>query len=229
MERTMPRDYYEVLGVQRTASKDEIKQAFRQLARQHHPDVSNAPDAEDKFKEINEAYQVLSDDNRRAAYDRFGHAGVTNGGSPGAGLAVDSQALMKSSRNFSAGWAVLVSTQAAGRAVPLAGAICGMISKSIFQQAIFGAEIDLELQRREKCDVCSGSGAKPGTSPRRCPECNGTGQSRRVQQNFFNMVTVTDCPAAGVKGRSSTPPAPSAVGPGRYWVHAPSNSKCRRA
>ncbi len=84
MERTMPRDYYEILGVPRSASKEDIRRAFRQLARQYHPDVSDAPDAEERFKEINEAYQVLSDDERRAAYDRFGHAGLN--GMPGGGF-----------------------------------------------------------------------------------------------------------------------------------------------
>src|SRR3990172_8386744 len=85
MERTMPRDYYDILGVSRSASKDDLKKAFRALARKYHPDVSSEPNAEDRFKEINEAYTVLSDDDKRAAYDRFGHAGV-NGGMPGSGF-----------------------------------------------------------------------------------------------------------------------------------------------
>ncbi|MBI5957724.1 MAG: molecular chaperone DnaJ [Chloroflexi bacterium] len=214
MERTMPRDYYEVLGVQRTASKDEIKQAFRQLARQHHPDVNNAPDAEDRFKEINEAYQVLSDDNRRAAYDRFGHAGVTNGGMPGGGFSGGFPGIDEIFEELFGGLGGFGFNTGRRSRGPARGRDLRHDLKVDFQQAVFGAEIDIEVNRREKCDMCSGSGAKPGTSPRKCPECNGSGQARRVQQTFFNMVTVTDCPRCRGKGEIIDSPCPKCTGIG---------------
>jgi molecular chaperone DnaJ len=210
----MPRDYYEVLGVQRTASKDEIKSAFRQLARQYHPDVSQEPDAEERFKEINEAYQVLSDDNRRAAYDRFGHAGVSGNGMPGGGFSGGFPGIDEIFEEIFGGLGGFGFGGSRRSRGPARGRDLRHDLKIDFQQAIFGAEIDLDLQRREKCDGCSGSGAKPGTSPRRCTECNGTGQVRRVQQTFFNVVTVVDCPRCRGRGEIIDSPCQKCNGSG---------------
>lgn len=200
----MPRDYYDVLGVSRSASNDEIKKAFRKLARQYHPDVSDAPDAEDRFKEINEAYQVLSDDQRRAAYDRYGHAGLNGmqgGGFPGGGIP---------------SWEDLIEELFGAAGFPGFGSFGGSRRRRgpargrdlrydltiDFEQAVFGAEIDIEVPREETCDVCGGSGAKPGTSARTCPDCGGSGQVRRTQQAFgFNMVNVVSCPRCHGRGQ----------------------------
>jgi molecular chaperone DnaJ len=212
MESTMPRDYYEILGVPRTASKDDLKQAFRRLARQYHPDVSEAPDAEERFKEINEAYQVLSADDKRAAYDRFGHAGVNgmpsggfNGGFP------DIEDILGEIFGGLGGFGFGGNRRRRG---PAPGRDLRHDLRIDFQQAVFGTEVDIDVQRREKCDVCGGSGAKPGTTPRRCPDCNGTGQSRRVQQTFLNMVTVTDCPRCRGKGEIIDTPCTKCNGQG---------------
>lgn len=197
----MPRDYYDVLGVPRSASKDDIKKAFRQLARKYHPDVSDAPDAEERFKEANEAYQVLSDDQRRAAYDRFGHAGVN--GMPGGGFSTGGIPGIDElfEELFGGAFGGFGGFGGRRRRGPARGRDLRYDMTIDFEQAVFGAEIDVELPRREACDVCGGSGAKPGTSPRKCTECNGTGQVRRAQQAFgFSMVNVVDCPRCHGRG-----------------------------
>jgi molecular chaperone DnaJ len=198
MDTTMPRDYYDVLGVPRGASKDELKRAFRQLARQYHPDVSSVPDAEDRFKEINEAYQILSDDQKRAAYDRYGHAGV-NGGMPSGGFSGGFPGFEDIFEEIFGGFGFGGGRRRRG---PVAGRDLRADLQIDFQQAVFGAEVPIDVNRREACAVCKGSGAEPGTSPHTCPDCNGTGQVRRVQQTLgFNMVNVVDCPRCGGRGQ----------------------------
>jgi molecular chaperone DnaJ len=211
----MPRDYYDVLGVSRNASKDDIRRAFRKLARQYHPDINNAPDAEDQFKEINEAYHVLSDDDKRAAYDQFGHAGV-NGGMPGGGFSGFGgfSGLDEIFEEFFGG-----AFGMGGRRRRRRGAMQGRDLRYDltidFNQAVFGAEVDIDVRRREKCDVCGGNGAEPGTSPRTCPECNGTGQVRRTQQTFLgSMVNVMDCPRCKGRGEVVDTPCHNCNGSG---------------
>lgn len=218
MDRTMPRDYYDILGVPRSASKDDIKQAFRKLAREYHPDVSNAPDAEERFKEINEAYQVLSHDERRAAYDRFGHAGVNGmpgGGFPGGMPSIEEifeELFGRGRRGSRGGGAPSVEdmfeelfgfgTRRRGPRGPAPGRDLRYDLTLDFEQAVFGAEIEIEIPRSEACDVCGGSGARPGTSARTCPECNGAGSVQRVQQRFgFNVATRVTCPRCGGRGQ----------------------------
>ncbi len=211
MERTMPRDYYEILGVPRNASKDEIKKAFRALARRYHPDVSDAPDAEARFKEINEAYTVLSDDNKRAAYDRFGHAGV-NGGAGGfsGGFSGGFPGFEEIFEEFFGGFA---GTSRRRRNGPIQGRDLRYDLTIDFNQSVFGAEIDIDVARRETCDECRGSGAAPGTSPRRCPDCNGTGQVRQVRQSFLgSMVNITDCARCRGTGEIVDTPCPQCHG-----------------
>ena len=183
----MPRDYYDVLGVPRNASADEIKRAFRRLARQYHPDVSSEPDAEERFKEINEAYRVLSDEDKRAAYDRFGHAGVNGGagGFSGFGGATGFPGFEEIFEEFFGGFGGTSRRQR--RRGPVQGRDLRYDLTIDFNQAVFGAEIDIEVTRRDTCNVCKGSGAAPGTTPRRCPDCNGTGQLRQVDRKSTRL------------------------------------------
>lgn len=213
MDQTMPRDYYDVLGVQRGASPDEIKRAFRRLARQYHPDVSGETDAEERFKEINEAYRVLSDGEKRAAYDRFGHAGVNGGGFSGFGGATGFPGFDEIFEEFFGGFGG--TTRRRQRHGPAQGRDLRYDLQIDFNQAIFGAEVDIEVARRDTCAVCKGSGAAPGTSPRRCPDCNGTGQLRQVRQTFLgNMVNIVDCGRCSGTGEVIDTPCKECAGSG---------------
>jgi molecular chaperone DnaJ len=195
------RDYYEVLGVSKNASDDELKTAFRNLARKYHPDVNNAPDAEEKFKEINEAYGVLSDADKRAAYDRFGHQGVRgpNGG-PGFETVDFSDFADIFGDMFGFG-GFGGRTRSASRTAPRRGADLQYQVTISFKEAIFGADKEIEVTKDEQCGTCSGSGAKPGTSPKTCPECQGRGEVRQTRQTLLGaMVQVTTCPVCSGKG-----------------------------
>lgn len=190
------RDYYEVLGVGRTATDEDIKKAYRRLARQCHPDVNKSPDAEARFKEINEAYEILRDPSRRAAYDRYGHAGVQgNGGFSDFGFGFGGL-----SDIFEEFFGFGPRTGAA-RQGPVRGDDVRVQVTLAFEEAIFGVEKEIEVTRREPCPNCGGSGSEPGTQPRRCPECNGRGEVRRVQQSLFGaFVNVSTCPRCGGRG-----------------------------
>jgi molecular chaperone DnaJ len=204
------RDYYDVLGVPRSASPDDLKSAFRRLARQYHPDVSKETDAEERFKEVNEAYAILSDPEKRAAYDRFGHAGVR-----GAGGAPD----------FTVDWADIFGDlfgfggfgRSAGtsRNAPRRGADLQYRLELTFEESVFGAEKEIEITRDEVCSTCGGSGAKPGTSPVRCATCNGTGEVRQVRQTILgSMVQVGTCPTCRGQGETIGSPCPTCSGSG---------------
>jgi molecular chaperone DnaJ len=193
----MARDYYEVLGVPRNASKDQIKKSFRQLARQYHPDVSEEPDAEVKFKEINEAYEVLNDEEKRSRYDAYGHAGVNGGGfgGGGAGFAGFEEIFEEFFNGFGG--------RASGsrRRGPKPGSDRRVSVTISFEEAVFGTEREIEFDRLEECEICGGNGAAPGTDPTTCPMCKGAGEVRNVQQTFLgSMVKVTACPRCGGKG-----------------------------
>ncbi|MBN1680550.1 MAG: molecular chaperone DnaJ [Anaerolineae bacterium] len=212
----MPQDYYDVLGVQRTASKNDIKQAFRRLARQYHPDVSDAPDAEERFKAINEAYTVLSDDDKRATYDRFGHAGLN--GMPGGfgGFSGGFPGFDEIFEEFFGGFGGFgQSGRRRRRSGPTQGQDLRYDMTIDFEQAVFGAEVDIEVPRRETCDQCGGSGAAPGSAPRTCPDCGGSGQVRQVRQTFLgSMVNITDCARCGGKGQVVDKPCEKCSGGG---------------
>lgn len=208
----MPRDYYDVLGVSRGADTKEIKSAFRKLARQYHPDVSQEPDAETKFKEINEAYEVLSNEEKRARYDRFGHAGV-NGGAGGYGASAtgfgfeDIFDIFNSTFGGSGGGRRRQSGAGNDRRVDVTIG---------FEESVFGVEQEVEFQRLETCEVCEGSGAEEGSHPTTCPTCNGTGEVRQVQQTFLgSMVRVSTCPNCGGNGTIIANPCRNCDGSGR--------------
>jgi molecular chaperone DnaJ len=217
----MARDYYDVLGVSRNSEKEEIKRAFRKLARQYHPDVNKAEDAESKFKEINEAYEVLSDDDKRARYDRFGHAGVNGGGFGGASAA----GFGGFEDIFETFFNNMGRTSGGQRGARRGGDI--RIDTTIeFIEAAHGLEKEIEFQRLEECDVCDGSGAKEGSQPTTCPECQGSGEVRQVRQTFIgSVVRVTACPRCGGKGSIVTNPCNNCDGSGRRRKKAALNVK----
>jgi molecular chaperone DnaJ len=210
------RDYYEVLGVSRDASDDELKSAFRNLARKYHPDVSDASDAEEKFKEINEAYGVLSDKDKRAAYDRFGHQGVKgpNGG-PGFETVDFSDFADIFGDMFGFG-GFANRGRSASRTAPRRGADLQYQVAISFKEAVFGTEKEIDITKDETCPTCSGSGAKPGTSMKTCPECQGRGEIRQTRQTLLGaMVQVTTCPTCNGKGKIIDTPCSSCQGKGR--------------
>jgi molecular chaperone DnaJ len=207
---TQQTDYYETLGVARTASPDEIKRAFRRLAMQYHPDRNKQPGAEARFKEINEAYEVLSDPDKRSAYDRFGHAGVNGMGErPFEGFG-----------NFGGFGdifdAFFGGTGTRARRSAQRGRDLHEEVSITFEQAAFGTEIEVEVTRLENCPICGGRGSEPGSQPDRCPACNGAGEVRRVQQSIFGQfVNVATCERCHGEGRIVTRPCTSCRGTGR--------------
>jgi molecular chaperone DnaJ len=207
------RDYYEVLGVSRSASDDELKSAFRRLARQYHPDVNNSPDAEERFKEINEAYAVLSDADRRAAYDRFGHAGVRGaGGAPD--FTVDFSDFADIFGDLF-GFGGFGRTSRRSRNAPRRGSDLSYRLDLTFEEAVFGVEKEIEITRDETCSTCTGSGAEPGTSPVRCSNCNGSGEVRQVRQTILgSMVQVATCPVCKGQGEKIDTPCQTCKGRG---------------
>jgi molecular chaperone DnaJ len=196
------RDYYEILSVERAASDAEIKKAYRLLARQYHPDVNKEPEAEARFKEINEAYEVLGDEQKRAAYDRFGHAGLSgNGYGDFSGFGGLGDIFEDIFSGFGMG-----GTQRSQRG-PRRGGDLRYDMQITFEEAVFGVEKEIEVPRHEPCSHCDGVGAEPGTSPTTCPQCKGTGEIRRVQQSLLgSFVNVTPCPRCQGEGTIITSP-----------------------
>jgi molecular chaperone DnaJ len=206
---TSKRDYYEVLGVARNASNEEIRKAFRRLAFQYHPDRNRDGDASEKFKEINEAYEVLSDPSKRANYDRFGFSGggeFFGGGFEG----FDFGGLGDIFETFFGG------STTAGRRGPRTGAEVSATVTITFEEAALGTEKELEIQRVEDCSVCHGSGAKEGTSPQTCPNCQGSGQVYQVRRSVFGSFrNVTLCPQCRGEGKIINDPCSHCRGTGR--------------
>jgi molecular chaperone DnaJ len=202
----MARDYYEMLGVARDADKEELKQAFRRLARKYHPDVNKEPGAEDRFKEINQAYEVLSEPETRARYDRFGEAGVS--GAAGAGGFSDmgdmggfADIFESIFSGFAGGGGGVGAQGQRRRSGPARGEDLRYDLKLDFREAIFGGEKEIRISHLESCEVCNGSGAKPGTRPRTCSTCSGSGQVRRVTRTPFGSFTqVSTCPTCNGTG-----------------------------
>jgi molecular chaperone DnaJ len=206
------RDYYEILGVARGASGEEIKAAFRQMARKYHPDVNRASDAEERFKEINEAYAVLSDGEKRATYDRFGHAGLNGMGGAGAPdfSTIDFTDIFEEFFGFGGG-----SSRRRARNNPRRGGDLNQTVSLTFEEAVFGVDKEVEFTRDEMCSTCRGTGAEPGSSPVRCQTCEGRGEVRQVRQTFLgSMVQVTTCPTCNGQGEVINAPCPSCRGRG---------------
>jgi molecular chaperone DnaJ len=209
---TTKRDYYDVLGVGRSATKDEIKKAYRRMARQYHPDVNSEDGADERIKEINEAHDVLSNERSRAAYDQFGHAGVSGSGGAGYNDFSGFGGVADIFEEFFGG-----SFGSRRRTGPRRGADLRYDLRISFEEAVFGVEKEFEVRRPEFCGHCHGNGAEPGTSPVRCENCNGTGEVRQMRQSFFaSMVNVTACPVCG--GSGETIPTPCTVCNGRRQV-----------
>ena len=203
------RDYYEVLGLSRDASESEIKAAFRSLAHQYHPDKNQGEGAEEKFKELNEAYEVLSDSEKRANYDRFGHSqngfagqGYEGFGFEGMGSIFDA---------FFGGGTATASRQAPARGNDIQYSLAMTL-----EEAATGVEKELKISRTEHCATCLGSGSKAGSQPSQCPECGGSGQVRQVQQSIFGRFTnISTCLRCQGEGRIITDPCPQCRGIGK--------------
>jgi molecular chaperone DnaJ len=210
----MTSDYYDRLGVPRSASQEEIRKAYRRMARERHPDVrGHSAEAESDFRAINEAYEVLRDPGRRAAYDRYGPAGVRGAGGSSGPVYTDFADLGDIFEQF------LNFGQRTRRGPVSPAERRGDLRSRVrltFEEAAFGCTREVQVARRETCDSCAGSGAAPGTSPDRCPTCDGTGEVQRVSQSFFgqlvNVRTCSDCRGTGQVVRH---PCPECGGAGR--------------
>ena len=191
------RDYYEVLGVDKGVAGEEIKRAYRKLAKKYHPDLNpNDSEAEKKFKEINSAYEVLSDDDKRARYDRFGHDGV-NGQGAGGGFGGFGDIFDDIFDIFGGGF----SGSQTRRTGPQRGSDLRYNLNIEFEEAIFGVEKEIKIRRTENCSTCKGSGAEPGTHKETCSVCHGSGQVRYSQQSpFGQMIRTATCNECGGSG-----------------------------
>lgn len=207
------RDYYEVLGVARGASDQEIKSAYRKLALQFHPDRNpNNPDAEEKFKEASEAYAVLADGEKRALYDRFGHAGVSSAGGVGGFDATIFQDFSDIFGDFFGFGDLFGGGGSRRRSRTQRGADLREDVSLEFEEAVFGTETKVTVRRHETCEDCRGSGAAPGKTPVTCRSCGGRGQVR-YQQGFFSIART--CPTCQGTGSVVTDPCPKCKGEGR--------------
>ena len=213
-------DFYELLGVPRNASTEQLKKAYRQKARELHPDANPGdPAAEERFKQVARAYEVLSDPDQRARYDRFGEQGVGGAGNPnmgdmfggGAGGLGDLfEAFFGGGGPFGGGGG------GRGPAGPPRGQDLEVVADVTFEQAVFGATIPVTLRTALRCDDCKGSGAGEGTKPVTCSDCNGRGQIQRVRQSMLGqMVTSTACTKCGGLGQVIVTPCPTCAGEGR--------------
>lgn len=221
------KDYYEVLGVSKTSTDSEIKSAYRKKARAHHPDVDKSSGADGRFKEVNEAYQVLSDAQKKEAYDRFGHApfqGAERGApggfsyqhSPGVDINFDFGGFQDPFEIFEQFFGFRSPFGGSVRRGPRTGADLHYEIIIPFESAAFGVEKKIELTRAETCSVCSGSGAEPGSKKTTCPTCNGKGRVQQVTQSIFgNIVTARTCPECRGEGEKIEKKCHKCKGSGR--------------
>ncbi len=205
---TSKRDYYEILGLERGAAPEEIKKAYRQLARKYHPDVNPGDEsAEERFKEIGEAYEVLSDDSKRQVYDQYGHngpRGVGGDGGEGFGGFADIFDLF-----FTGG-------AGSRRQGPQRGADKRYDLEVTLEEAYRGVQMPIRFDRIETCNTCSGSGAAAGSQPETCPSCKGSGQLRQVQNTILGQInTAVSCARCGGRGKIITNPCQTCAGQGR--------------
>ncbi|MGL6278786.1 MAG: molecular chaperone DnaJ [Gaiella sp.] len=211
---TAERDYYEVLGVARSASEDEIKRAFRRLARELHPDVSTEPDAHERFKEVAEAYEVLSDRERRATYDRFGHAGLRGGGFRPTEFDFGDLGDVFTAF-FGEG---LFGAPTRGGRVRRGGDVAVAIELTL-AEALTGKHVTIPVRVARTCATCAGDGAEPGSSVVTCAQCAGTGRVQQVAQSFFGQVVRSGtCPRCAGTGRVVETPCTTCDGAGQVLV-----------
>ncbi len=210
------RDYYEVLGLARTATEDEVKKAYRRMAMKYHPDVNKEAEAEEKFKEIKEAYEVLSDTQKRASYDRFGHAGLNGAGAnPFEGFS-GSGGFSDIFEQFFGG----MQGATGRRSSPQRGADLKTTITLEFEEAVFGTEKEVEISRFDTCPRCKGSRSEPGVATTRCPNCEGSGEVRRVQNSIFGQfVNVTACDRCRGEGQIISTPCRECRAEGRVRVN----------
>ena len=212
---TTKRDYYETIGVSRGASPEEIKKAFRRLAMKYHPDRNKDNGAEAKFKEVGEAYEVLSDADKRAAYDRFGHAGLQGfdvgrgfEGTDFGGFGDIFDAFFGGSNSGRTGRSGREAQRGADRRADVTLA---------FEDGAFGIETEVAVERMERCQRCGGSASEPGSTPAKCNACDGAGQVRRVSRSFFGQfVNIATCAECRGEGRVITDPCKDCRGAGRF-------------
>jgi molecular chaperone DnaJ len=213
------RDYYEVLGVEKNASDSDIKKAYRKMAKQYHPDVNSGDTvAEAKFKEVNEAYQILSDSQKRAQYDQFGHAGTDPNGFGGGGFNGDFDfgGIGDIFESFFGGSGFGGGRSGRSKNGPQKGADLKYAMEIAFEEAAFGVEREISINRMENCATCSGSGSKPGTSHTTCKHCNGTGQVQYKQSTpFGQFVNIKACDVCRGEGRIITDPCQTCNGKGK--------------
>ncbi|MFP3950926.1 MAG: molecular chaperone DnaJ [Candidatus Bathyarchaeia archaeon] len=220
------KDYYDVLGVDRNASQDEIKKAFRKLAFKYHPDRNKSPDAEERFKEISEAYAILSDPDKRQKYDSFGHAGIrgqyteedifrdANFRDIFSEFGFGDDIFSRLFGNFFGGG--FSGFQRQRRSGPPRGSDLQAHVEITLEQAAFGTEVELSLNRLERCDRCDGSGAEPGSGLKTCPRCNGSGQVQtRSQSMFGQMIRINTCPQCRGRGETAEKTCTRCGGDGR--------------
>jgi molecular chaperone DnaJ len=212
-------DYYELLGVSRTASADEIKKAYRQKARELHPDANpGEPATEERFKQVAQAYEVLSDPDTRARYDRFGEAGVGSASGPNLGDMFTGGGFGDLFEAFfgGAGGSPFGGGGRGGPAGPPRGQDLEVVADIDFAQAVFGATVSVAVRTALRCEDCDGTGAGSGTQPITCSECNGRGQVQRVRQSMLGqMVTSSACPRCGGLGQVVVTPCPTCNSEGR--------------
>ena len=219
------RDYYDILGVGRDASKDNIKKAYRKLARKYHPDVNKAADAEEKFKELSEAYAILSDDEKKGLYDRYGHEGMSNYSQEDIYRNSDFGDIFRDlgfgGARSGGGFGDIFDVIFGGgggrsRAGPSKGHDLRYDIKIKFKEAAFGTEKKINVPLDVTCKVCSGSGAKPGTSPKTCPTCHGSGQVAHAQRTPFGQFsTVSACSTCRGEGKTIDMPCEKCKGAGK--------------
>ncbi len=217
------RDYYELLGIQKGASDEEIKKAYRKMAKKYHPDLNKGDaEAEQMFKDVNEAYSVLSDPQKKSRYDQFGHAGVdpSYGAGSGGGFGGFGGMDFDVSDIFSSFFGGGFGGGASRRNAPIQGEDREVRVNLTFEEAVFGCEKEIKFNRIEMCDDCKGSGAAKGTSPETCSKCSGTGQVRVQQRTPFGvMQTQRTCDACGGKGKTVKTPCSSCSGSGYVRKH----------
>ncbi|MFH0859768.1 MAG: molecular chaperone DnaJ [Candidatus Altiarchaeota archaeon] len=215
------RDYYDVLGVGRSASQSEIKKAYRGLAKKYHPDVSKSHDAEEKFKEMSEAYEVLADEGKRQLYDQYGHAGVS-GQFTGGGFSWDDFTHFSDIEDLFGGeffgrniFDVFVGGRRQRRSGPQRGADLRHDLETTLEDAARGLKAEISIPRQMKCGACNGSGAEKGSKPRTCPNCSGTGQQRSERRTPFGFFsTITACGKCNGRGEFIEKPCEECNGTG---------------